>query len=117
MTLADQEKQALRKIIEERLSEFAAQLKMSKESSQVVELDQALAGRVSRIDAIQQQKIAEAGLMRAQLKYNQLKKALVNLSSDDYGSCVECGEQIGLPRLLIKPESTLCIECQSQQEK
>ena len=114
--LADQDKQKIRQLIDNKLVEYQSQLALAKESSKTVELDQALAGRVSRIDAIQQQKIAQAGLDRVKLKIKQLKLTLELLGSEEFGDCEECGKPIGIGRLTIKPESKLCIDCQSLLE-
>lgn len=116
MALTKQERQLIRNTINLQLEELEEQLLLTQESSKTVELDQALAGRVSRIDAIQQQKLAQAGLGRAKLKYRQLTQTLSQLDFDDFGYCQECGEEIKVARLLIKPESCYCIECQTQLE-
>ena len=34
----------------------------------------------------------------------------------DYGECAECGEDIGLKRLMARPVAELCIECKADQE-
>ena len=41
---------------------------------------------------------------------------IVRFDDEVYGECLRCGEEIGLPRLEVKPEATLCIDCQSRQE-
>lgn len=116
MLLTKKELQQIRKVIATQLEELEQQLVLTQESSKTVELDQALAGRVSRIDAIQQQKLAQAGLSRAKLKFDKLSWVQQQLESEDYGFCEECGEAIKFARLLIKPESRYCIECQSRLE-
>lgn len=116
MALTHEKLEQIREKIVSRLKELEGQLTLTQESAKTVELDQALAGRVSRIDAIQQQKLAQAGLSRAKSKFEQLSKTLLQLDSEDFGYCEECGEEIKFARLLIKPESRYCIECQSQIE-
>ena len=110
MTKGDKER--LRTIIEEKIYELKKQIELSENSSQTVKLDQTLAGRVSRIDAIQQQKMAESSNLRDKKKLTQLKSALKNLPNDDFGICQECDEPISIARLQIKPESIYCISCQ-----
>ena len=116
MSLSKTEIQQIRQVILQQMNQLKQQLSLSQESSKTVELDQALAGRVSRIDAIQQQKVAQAGLNRARIKTERLNQALKALDSEDFGYCLECGEAIKFARLLIKPESVYCIDCQSRLE-
>lgn len=81
-----------------------------------VQLDQQAVGRVSRIDAIAQQAMDTA---RKEQGAEQLRRVLVALSrveSGDYGYCQACDEAIGLARLRARPETTLCLACQHQQE-
>ena len=110
MDLNDKEK--LRRLIINQLSDLEKQINLSEESSQTVELDQTLTGRVSRIDAIQQQKMAKSSNLRDKQLVIDLKMALEKLPNDDYGICQECDELISIARLQIKPESTYCIGCQ-----
>ena len=116
MPIAETEKQKLREHIGATLVELAKQIDLASQSSETVELDQALAGRVSRIDAIQQQKMAEASLIRAEREEKQLKNVLSRLDDISFGECEECGEAIGIKRLMVKPESIYCITCQEEIE-
>jgi len=43
--------------------------------------------------------------------------ALLRLASPDFGSCLDCGGEIGFGRLMASPTATRCITCQSQHEK
>ena len=38
------------------------------------------------------------------------------ISIDDYGYCIQCGEEIGLNRLQARPTATLCIDCKTLDE-
>ena len=42
---------------------------------------------------------------------------LLRLASPDFGSCLECGGEIGFQRLMAFPTATRCIACQSQHER
>jgi DnaK suppressor protein len=47
-----------------------------------------------------------------------LDDALVRLKRDPYfGICVECGDDIGIQRLMAFPTATRCVTCQGQREK
>ena len=114
------ERQVIQKIVENRLGDLKRQLDLSEISSQIVQLDQNAAGRVSRIDAIQQQKMAASSMIRDKKLVLQLDTVLTILSKDknaessNFGICGECGEEISFARLKIKPESEYCIDCQSR---
>ena len=86
-------------------------------ASQPVTLDQQSVGRVSRGDALQQQNMALANLQQCQERIRQIDDALKKIDSDDYGFCESCGEPISFERLQVRPESTLCIRCQTIQEQ
>ena len=96
--------------------EIEATLSRSKKAAQPVELDQQAIGRVSRIDAIQQQKMVEANRSRLKIRLNQVKAALTAIHEDDYGYCRRCEENIQLRRLMAKPESAICLSCQASIE-
>lgn len=46
----------------------------------------------------------------------KIGKALRRIESGDYGYCDTCGDEISLKRLEARPESRLCLECQSTKE-
>lgn len=100
--------------LEAELMEF---LGLSSEASQAVELDQARLGRVSRGDAMQQQAMVSAAHQRDQKRLIAVRKALKRIDTDDFGFCLECGDDIHPKRLDIAPETELCLDCQALQEK
>ena len=60
-------------------------LEQSIDSAQTVTLDQQAFGRVSRIDAIQQQSMAQASKSNGQETLRRVLKALARIESGDYG--------------------------------
>src|SRR5882762_10480667 len=44
---------------------------------------------------------------------DQLLHALAVLEAGRYGTCEACGQRIGPARLTFRPESTMCLHCQS----
>lgn len=46
----------------------------------------------------------------------ELEHALRRLRETDYGVCEECGEGIGLRRLMANPEARLCVSCQEDAD-
>ena len=69
-------------------------------------------GRISRMDAINNKSVNEASLRNAQAKLSQLEDALYRLDNDgNFGNCRKCGNKIQEGRLLLMPESPLCVPC------
>lgn len=87
------------------------------ESAAIVELDQAKVGRLSRMDAIQAQAMAQASSQRRENMLRQIVAALQRLDDDEYGLCVECGSDINPKRLEFDPTAMLCIDCASKAEQ
>jgi len=47
----------------------------------------------------------------------KIDAALEKIEAGEYGACVNCGEDIGVKRLMARPVAELCIDCKSEQEK
>ena len=92
-------------------AETRAALAAAQSSAQTVELDQTSVGRVSRIDAIQQQEMALAGQRRRQELLIKIDNALRRIESGNYGYCVKCEELIAEKRLELDPTILTCIRC------
>jgi DnaK suppressor protein len=75
--------------IEDRLREMRAAIlsleAARRDSSGVVELDQSRTGRLSRMDALQLQAMAQAEQVRSQVELRQIEAALERLKSGDFG--------------------------------
>lgn len=82
-----------------------------KETSGTVALDQARIGRLSRIDALQAQQMADETERRRQRNLQKIHSALRRLDAGEYGYCLCCDEEIAVARLEIDPASTHCINC------
>jgi len=106
---ADLEK-ATRRLAEKRAA-IEAHSAMSAEARSTVELDQVAVGRLSRMDAMQQQAMAEAAERTRQRDLVRIEMAERRIASGDYGYCEECGEEIPDGRLAIDPMATHCVNC------
>ena len=100
-----------RKILIARREELEQLSQNSAEARETVTLDQASVGRLSRMDAIQQQAMAQATERQRSVEISRIENALKRLDEDEYGFCVECGEDISIKRLEIDPAATHCIKC------
>ena len=47
----------------------------------------------------------------------QIRKALSRIKIGKYGMCERCGKFIDTDRLIVLPETTLCVECEKKREK
>jgi DnaK suppressor protein len=109
--------ESYKKRLLERLSEIERSEESTKEDKSPVELDQARFGRLSRMDAMQQQAMSQASGRMLQQEKLRIKAALKRIDSEDFGYCLKCDEQIAKKRLDFDPSVPLCIECASAAEK
>jgi DnaK suppressor protein len=83
----------------------------SKEASGTVVLDQSKVGRLSRMDALQAQQMAQETARRRQAQVQRIDSALRRMDAGEYGYCLICGDDIGPGRLKFDPASTRCMGC------
>lgn len=107
----------LRNALVELIEELSGAIADTAGAARPVQLDQPTVGRVSRIDAIQQQKMTEANRSAQLARLGLARSALHRLEGDEFGECFACGEEIGIQRLDVRPESLYCIECQTTRER
>lgn len=93
------------------LADLLAVSKLSKSDRATVHLDQQSIGRVSRIDSLQVQAMAQAAEARRHDRIRRLEFTLQRLKDEEFGFCIDCGEFIGLARLDIDPATLRCITC------
>lgn len=84
-------------------------------STATVVLDQTSVGRLSRMDALQQQAMAQSTRKRAELSLQRIEAALRRCENGSYGVCLDCDEPIDPRRLELDPAATLCIACAEQR--
>ncbi len=107
-----------RKIKERIVAEIKAtkaQVATLHELSRPIAPDNAV-GRLSRMEAISTKGINQAALGNAKRKLARLQHALTQVDDPDFGVCYECGEPIPIGRILLMPESTMCVQCAEEQE-
>ena len=95
--------------------ELRGQIRSADDASRPIDLDEPI-GRLSRMDAIQQQAMVKANREAAKLRLQQVEAALRRYEDDEYGDCLACGEPIGASRLRARPEAPFCIGCQTLRE-
>jgi len=100
-------------LIRQRLEQIAQENDLGRDGQAIVQLDQQSVGRLSRMDALQNQAMAKAQQARRDAEAKALRAALARIDADEFGYCEECGEDIAPKRLELNPTVTRCIGCAS----
>ena len=103
--------------LKQKQTDLESQLEHSRQGTEPVTLDQQSVGRVSRMDAIQQQQMNVANREQATLLLKAIASALSRIDLHEYGYCLDCGEPVGFARLQAQPQAPLCLTCQSALEQ
>ncbi len=107
----DDQKQRFKEYAQTEIEELKREIPRLKELLKPISPDNAI-GRISRMDNIVNQSVAEAQHSKAKVRLVKLKEALKRVDEDeDFGLCVECGDPIPIARLKAMPETELCVEC------
>jgi DnaK suppressor protein len=109
--LTDEDRHAIQAKLEKQLEDARAQLEDLRGSIAPVSLDLSI-GRLSRVDAMQQQQMASATRRRVEVELRQISAALRRLQGATYGECALCGGDIGRRRLLARPATPFCRHCE-----
>jgi DnaK suppressor protein len=112
--LTPEQLEELRAILVATKDENDRHLAASAEDARPVDLDLSI-GRLSRMDALQQQHMAMARVRRVEEQQDQIRAALRRIEDGTFGECLRCGEPIAFARLRVRPEATLCKECQAER--
>ena len=103
--------QAIAARLEARRAELLHLEEVTEEQRRPVELDQSRVGRLSRMDALQDQAMSLETERRRQLELQRIDSALARLAEGEYGFCVNCGEEIAARRLELDPAVPICVDC------
>jgi DnaK suppressor protein len=102
-----------RKRLEQRLTELTE----GQTAIPPLELDPSRVGRLSRMDAMQQQAMTQAAARLAAMEQQRIRTALRRIASGDYGYCMVCEEEIAENRLRVDPSALNCIACARKGEE
>lgn len=75
------------------------------------EIDQSTVGRLSRIEALQNQGFTQNLQERERTQFDEVLQALGRLDAGTYGRCTDCRAPIAHERLFVFPETRTCGEC------
>lgn len=71
-------------------------------------------GRLTHIDAYQNQQMALHGRRQLEAQLSSIRAALARVKAGTYGLCVECGIAISPERLEYVPEAPYCVACKER---
>ena len=106
-----------RKLLQQLRDEILANAATTDAQAAVVELDQSKVGRLSRMDAMQAQAMAQAAVGRRKQQLQRIEAALRRLDDGEYGLCRVCDEAINPQRLAFDPAVPTCISCAEKREQ
>jgi DnaK suppressor protein len=93
------------------LRKLERSMRATEESLRPVQLDQSAIGRLSRIDALQNQGLTRNLRDREEAMLMQVTAAFERLAAGTYGVCTECRAAIPFERLQVFPEAPTCAGC------
>lgn len=75
-----------------------------------VQLDQTSVGRLSRMDAIQRQAMAQETVRRRHNELRRIEAALQRIEDGEFGYCISSGEPIPRARLDLDPAAATTVK-------
>ena len=106
------EKKQIQEKIENDIAALKTQIEILEKKTGPIAPDCSL-GRLTRLEAMGEQHVNHTVLDESKIRLIRLQNALLRLDKPIFGICIDCGEAIGIGRMLARPESVRCIECAS----
>lgn len=103
-------KHEILELINKKIARLKRKIKSYEELTKPISPDNSI-GRISRMDAINNKSVAEAGLREAQKELTGLEYMNNNIDKPDFGLCKKCNAKIPIQRMLLVPQSPYCINC------
>jgi RNA polymerase-binding transcription factor DksA len=110
ITMTKEEKAKLKNHIKDKIGKLEKDIVSYEQLTRPIPPDNAI-GRLTRMEAISSKSINEAALRRAKQTLTRLERVLKMADTPDFGLCSTCEEPIPFGRLMIVPETGLCVEC------
>jgi DnaK suppressor protein len=108
--MTKKEKIELEKTIQTNIATLKDQILILEEKTKPIAPDCSL-GRLTRLEAMGEQDVANKVLDEARLRLTRLNNALQRIDKPMFGVCIECDEDIGFGRMSVRPESVRCVSC------
>jgi DnaK suppressor protein len=106
------DKGGFQKVLQQEIAKTQETINDLKRMTEPVAPDVAI-GRISRMDAINNQAVSEAALRKAEEKLASLQRIQGRLDEDGFGLCRKCGAPIPMQRLILMPHVQNCVRCAS----
>jgi len=110
MSRSDIDNEYFKKRLLDLKQELQALLELSQDASSPVMLDQTSVGRLSRMDAMQRQAMAQETERRRRVEIQKIEVALKRMDEGEYGYCIKTGEEIPLQRLELDPAAATIVQ-------
>lgn len=105
-----------RQLLDANLHEVESAMAQADAAAGTVILDQSSVGRLSRMDAMQQQAMAAEIRGRLASQKLKIKSALDRIAAGTYGLCCECKVELDVGRLRGEPAAVFCGDCATARE-
>lgn len=115
--MPDIDQDELKQALNRKLEELRQSSDSTAGSRKPVELDQTSVGRLSRMDAMQMQAMAQASERMRIQEIGRITATLRRIDEGEFGYCITCGEAIAPDRLTIDPTIPTCIQCASRSAR
>lgn len=120
MPLTEHQTQQLRGLIDKRRNALLAELREDAERAR----EQPYAEHAGPAPDTGDESVAtliadleQADVTRDLDEFRGLESARERMARGEYGTCIECGGDIGFERLKATPSAVRCIDCQTRHEK
>ena len=107
--------EVFRQRLHDELRQIAETVAQAKSAASIVELDQSSVGRVSRIDALQQQALAQSMQERLHTRQRQIEAAMARIDNGIFGLCCACDADMEPDRLNADPATVCCMDCAEER--
>ncbi|WP_295418983.1 TraR/DksA C4-type zinc finger protein [Sulfurovum sp.] len=108
--MTQKEKNIIKKKIEEDIDLLKEQIAILEEKVKPISPDCSL-GRLTRLEAMGEQHVSNKVLDESNIRLTRLQNALLRINKPMFGICIECEEEIGTGRMMVRPESVRCVAC------
>ena len=108
--MTQKEKDTIKAKIAQEIETVQAQIAILEEKARPISPDCSL-GRLTRMEAMGEQEVNNRILDESKVRLTRLKNALLRTDKAIFGICIECEEEIGIGRMLARPESVRCVAC------
>ena len=108
--LTPEQKVEIRSLLEAKAQDLIVSIARYDEQIAPIAPDASL-GRLTRLDAMQQQEMAKAQRANAKTQLTKVKRLLEDWDDNEAGMCRSCEDPIGYGRLKRVPDSLVCITC------